>query len=121
MNRPPPGYVRTLQLKPDRNQFRSWHQGRVVEITRPGLAYVDVLRPGGKNFFSEYCQYPGLKVEPNDVVLFHDHDRSPDLSWEEARSRIWVVYSQEEVETLKSKGVRIPDCPPECLPGGYYG
>ena len=121
LQRPPPGYVRTLHLKPDRNRFRSWHQGRVLQITRPGLADVLVLRPGGKSTFSEYCVYPGLEVEPNDVVLFHDHDTSPDLSWDEGRSRIWVVYSKEEVETLQSQGVRIPDCPPEYLPGGYYG
>ena len=114
MNKPPPGYRcrRRLQLKPARNKYRNWHQGRVVEIIRPGLAFVDVLRPGGKACFSEYCQYPGLRVEVNDVVLFHDHDFTPDLSWDGSKPHIRVVYSEEEVDQLKARGVEIPDCPP---------
>ena len=122
MDRPPPGHVRTLQLKPDENRYRSWHQGRVIEIdrqiNRPDLACVDVLQPCGTYNFvgSDFCQYPGLKVEVNDVVLFCKYESPPDLS-----SRIYVVYSKEEVDQLKARGVEIPDCPPEMLPGGYYG
>ena len=57
----------------------------------------------------------------NDVVLFHDHDFTPDLSWDDSKPHIRVVYSEEEVDQLKARGVEIPDCPPEMLPGGYYG
>ena len=76
MDRPPPGHVRTLQLKPDENRSRSWYQGRVMEINRqinrPDLACVEVLQPCGTYTFvgSDFCQYPGLTVDVNDVVLF---------------------------------------------------
>ena len=45
MNKPPPGYERTLQLKPDKSRSRSWHQGRVVKITRSGRTCVEVIWP----------------------------------------------------------------------------
>ena len=82
--------------------YRNWHQGRVGEIIRLGLAFVDVLRVGGEDYFSEYCQFPGLRVEVNDVVLFHDHDFTLDLSWEDSKPHICVVYSEEEVDQLKA-------------------
>ena len=133
VNKPPPGHVRKLQLKPDNNRYRSWHQGRVVGLihhtTGLRLAEVDVLRLDDDPLktpedliFSDYCRYPGLHVAVNDVVLYRDHDRTPGLSWDEGRSRIHVVYNDEEVDILlKSHGVKIPECPPERLPGGYYG
>ena len=132
VNKPPPGYVRKLQLKPDKNRYRSWHQGRVVGLiqhtTGLRLAEVDVLREDGDPLkgpddliYSEYCQYPGIHVDVNDVVLYRDYDRTPGLSWDEMRSRILVVYNDEEVDLLSSHGVKIPECPPERLPGGYYG
>ena len=128
LDKPPPGYVRRLQLKPEKNRFRNWHQGRVVRITRPGLACVDVLRQDDDprkeydgDFFTEYCQYPGLNVSVNDAVLYHGHDNSPELSWNDAQPHIRVIYNEEEVEVLRSHGVKIPDCPPEMLPRGYYG
>ena len=34
---------------------------------------------------------------------------------------IRVVYSKEEEAELQSRGVIFPDCPPDQLPGGYYG
>ena len=131
-DKPPPGYVRNLQLKPDNNRYRSWHQGRVVELIHHSnglhLAEVDVLRTDDDPLkdddnvvFTEFCQYPGLNVAVNDVVLFRDHDTTPGLSYEEGRSCIRVVYNEEEVGHLQSHGVKIPECPPEKLPNGYYG
>ena len=102
--------------------------GLIQHTTGLRLAEVDVLRQDGDPLkapddliFSEYCRYPGLDVAVNDVVLYRDHDRTPGLSWDEGRSCIRVVYNEEEVDLLKSHGVEIPECPPERLPGGYYG
>ena len=62
-----------------------------------------------------------LTVAVNDVVLFHAWDKSPELSYNDSKPHIMVIYNQEEVTQLKSHGVKITDCPPELLPGGYYG
>ena len=59
-------------------------------------------------------------MEVNNVVLFHDHDFTPDLSWDDSKPHICEVYSEEEVDQLKACGVELPDCPLEMLPGGYY-
>ena len=127
LSKPPLGYVRRLQLRPASDEYVSWHHGRVTRIPRPDCASVDVLRLEGDPLYednpvySEYCRYPGLNVAVNDVVLFHGWDNDPELSWEESKPHIRVVYNTEEVDHLKSHGVKIPDCPPERLPGGYYG
>lgn len=115
MNKPPPGYVRTLQLKPVKSRNKSWHQGRVVEIRREGRACVEVIWPDG-SLYAAYCKFPWLELEVNDVVLFHDRDLSSD-----DEAQIYVVYNEEEVDQLKARGVEIPDLPPEMFPNGYYG
>ena len=106
-----------------------WHHGRVVRRIREDLAKVSVLRLDGDPFkedqpvYDENCVCPDLNVSVNDVVLFRGWDRyltDPD-TWAESRPRIYVVYNQEEVEHLQHHGVRVPDCPPELLPGDYYG
>ena len=127
VSKPPLGYVRRLQLRPAGNQFRTWNHGRVVKIPRPDCAEVEVQRLEGDPLFDtnpvfrEYCRYRGLPVAVNDVVLFHTWDNSPELSYNDSKPHIMVIYNQEEVTQLKSHGIKIPDCPPELLPGGYYG
>ena len=115
MNKPPPGYVRPLQLKPDKSRNKSWHQGRVFKITKSGRACVDVILPDGSLYAAD-CKYPWLEVEVNDVVLFHDRDPSSNHD-----AQIYVVYNEEEIDQLKARGVEIPDLPPEMFPNGYYG
>ena len=128
INKPPPGSVRRLQLKPEDDQLEDWHHGRVVRLIRKDLAQMDVLRVEGdphkedQPIYDENCACPDLNVSVNDVVLFRGWDRDPYLeTWAECRPRIYVVYSQEEVEHLQQHGVEVPDCPPERLQGGYYG
>ena len=63
----------------------------------------------------------GLQV--NDAVLFKEY-RGYDEAAEDGHEHpkpIMVVYSKEEEAELTSRGVFFPECPPENLPGGYYG
>ena len=126
--KPPSGYTRRLQLRPRDSVYRDWFHGRVTNVIRPGLAQVDILRLEGDPYkrdqpvYDENCVHPGLDVSVNDVVLAHGYSRDPNLeTWAEGRPRIYVVYNEQEVEQLQHHGVQIPDCPPEKIPGGYYG
>ena len=128
LNKPPPGSVRRLQLKPDDDHRMDWHHGRVIRLIRDDLAQVNVLRLEGDPYkedqpvYDENCVCPDLNVSVNDVVLFRGWDRDPNLeTWSESRPRIYVVYNQEEVGHLQHHGVEVPDCPPEMRPAGYYG
>ena len=122
-NKPLSGHVRRLQLKPgeDQDQYRTWHQGRVLEIDHdiedaPSLALVKVLRQRddplkymhGANF-REYCRFPGLNLEVADAVLYHGVDSTPGLPYEDSMSRIMMVYNEREVEALESLGVEFPE------------
>ena len=127
LSKPPSGYIRRLQLRPGDSEYQDWHHGRVTGIRRPGLAQVDVLRLMEDPFIDDepiYCEnvaYSGIDVAVNDVVLFRGHSNDPDLEWAEARPHIYVVYNEEEILQLQHHGIEVPDCPPERLPGGYYG
>ena len=122
-NKPLQGHVRKLQLKPgeDRDEFKTWHQGRVLEVDHdiedaPSLAWVKVLRQNDDPlkymhgaYFREYCRFPGLDLEVADAVLYHGVDSTPGISNEDAMSRIMVVYNEQEVEALESLGVEFPE------------
>ena len=120
-NKPAAGRVRRLQLKPgeDKDQYKPWHQGRVLEVDHevaPGLAWVKVLRQRDDPlkymhgaYFREYCRFPGLNLEVADAVLYHGVDSTPGLPYEDAMSRIMVVYNEQEVEALESHGVEFPE------------
>ena len=114
-NAAPPGRVRRLQLKP-RDEVKSWYQGRVLKIAPTGYAWVKVLREDDDplkeyhgDFFRQYARFPGLKLEPNDPVLYHCVDPTPGLDYLDAQPRIYVVYNEEEVDALKKYGVKFPE------------
>lgn len=119
--------MRRLQLRPANSEQQDWYHGRVTEIVRPGLAWVDVLRLEEDPFYYEepvygnHVAYSEIDVSVNDVVLFRGHSRIPGLTWYKARPHIYVVYDKDEIKELQRHGVEVPDCPPEKLPGGYYG
>jgi len=127
VSKPPVGSIRRLQLRPGDSAYRDWYHGRVTEIRRPGLAWVDVIRLEEDPYYydepvyGEYVAYSGIDISVDDVVLFRGHSREPNLEWAEARPHIYVVYNDEEVLQLQDHGVEVPECPPERLPGGYYG
>ena len=120
-NKPLSGHVRRLQLKPGegRDEYKSWHQGRVIEVdteVAPSLAWVKVLRQNDDplkyrhgSYFREYCRFPGLDLEVADAVLYHGVDSTPGLPPEDAMSRIMMVYNEQEVEALESLGVDFPE------------
>ena len=116
-NQAPPGRVRKLQLRPRDDQDKTWHQGRVLKIAPTGYAWVKVIRGDDDPYrefhgesFNQYARFPGLKVEPNDAVLYHSVDMRTGLEYLDAQPRIYVVYNEEEVDTLKKYyGVEFPD------------
>ena len=108
--------MRRLQLRPRDDQDKSWHQGRVIEIAPTGYAWIKVLRQVDDplkefhgEYFRQYARFPGLKIEPNDPVLYHSVDMTPGLDYNDAQPRIYVVYNEEEVESLETYGVEFPD------------
>ena len=63
----------------------------------------------------------GLQV--NDAVLFKqykDWGKATEDGHEDL-TPIVFVYNEEEEAQLRSRGVVFPECPPNLLPGGYYG
>ena len=96
-------------------------------FTPTGRKIVEMeYRHNNGEIYSKYSTAPlfmseGLRV--NDALLFkeyRDRDKAAEDGHEDI-SPIMVVYSKEEEEELKSRGVFFPECPPENLPGGYYG
>ena len=69
----------------------------------------DPLKTLHGDYFREYCRFPGLEVKVADAVLYHGVDSTPGLPYEEAMSRIMVIYNEQEVEALQSLGVEFPE------------
>jgi len=119
--KPPPGYVRTLQLKPPDTEERMWRHGRVIRLadSNPQFAIVHVYNspddPSSvdQTIYRTHCY--GNDISLNDVVLFETLFNDDDEPW------AYVNYNEDEVRQLKLRGVKIPDCLPENLSRGNCG
>ena len=120
-----------MPLRPDSSHFYA----RVVSV-RDQLR--GKLQPTGKkiveldyrhNNGKVYTAYPlaplfmARDLRVNDAVLFKEYDSLTEAREDghEDTTPIMVIYSKEEEAELTARGVFFPDCPPEMLPGGYYG
>ena len=109
--KPPPGYVRRLQLKPEDSEDRMWRYGRVSRVvdSNPQLAFVYVYSSPDDPFSNDQTIYRtrcyGNNVSVNDVVLFETWYNGEDDPW------AYVNYNEDEVRQLQLRGVKIPDLP----------
>ena len=117
-------------MKPD----SSHHYARVVSITdqlrnnfKPtGKKLVEADYLHGGKVYTIYPTVPYFMAENltvGDSVLFKQYEdlREALEDGHDDVCPIMVVYNKEEEAELRSQGVIFPDCPPDQLPGGYYG
>jgi len=115
---------RTLSIKPDDQHI----YGRVMSVKHrngPGEVQVDYMKDNGKIFSLNTIQpfHVHQNLEVNDPVLLKRYDcpRKAEKGGHNDKNPILLVYNSGEETQLRSMGVTFPDCPPNILPGGYYG
>ena len=125
---------RTVPLRPDKSHFYARVCTVIPTLNRnmklSGISKVELLYVDNAGMLqSVYTHAPAVlnqgprRLQVGDSVLFKQYecrgrateDGNLDIN------PIMVVYSKEEEEELTSRGVFFPECPPENLPGGYYG
>ena len=129
---PTPGIPRrTIPLRPN----NSHHYARVVSAkdqlhsnlkpTGKKIVEADYLYSNGRIYTTNLTvpYYMAQDLTVGDSVLIKEYEDLHEAQ-EDGQDNICsirVVYSKEEEAELQSRGVIFPDCPPDQLPGGYYG